>query len=99
MLSTLNGSSGAVERRDDHDIDAAGLHLAHEVVQSRPALASARDTSVAVLDHVVPPASGAVRPEIVPLVLERLLGGRGAQVTRNPPQRTPPSTPSTATER
>src|SRR5437016_9999244 len=58
-----HGSSEAVERRDDHDIDAARLHLAHEVVQSRPALASARDTSVAVLDHVVPPASGAVRPE------------------------------------
>src|SRR5207247_10177421 len=76
-----HGSSEAVERRDDHDIDAARLHLAHEVVQSRPALASARDTSVAVLDHVVPPASLAVRPEIVPLVLDRLLGGRDAQVT------------------
>ena len=29
-----HGSSKAVERRDDHDIDAARLHLAHEVVHN-----------------------------------------------------------------
>src|SRR2546427_9717830 len=85
-----------VEGGDDHDIDAAGLHVAHEAVPPRPAFAGAPDASVAVLDHDDPPASLAVRPEIVSLLLDRLLGGRAAQVATAAPQRGPPSTPATA---
>src|SRR5207249_2051342 len=87
-----HGSSEAVERRDDHDIDAAGLHLAHEVVQARPAFAGTRGR-VAVLDHVVPSTSGAVRTEVIALVLDRLLRGRDAEIATHPLHRPPPITP------
>src|SRR5437667_625745 len=93
-----NGSSEAVERGDDHHINAAGLHVTHEAVEVRPTFAHARARGV-VFDHVVPPASLAVGTEIVSLVLDRLLRSAHAQGASDPRHRPPPSRPSSARER
>src|SRR5207249_7426370 len=94
-----HGASETVERGNDNHIQAAGLHVDQQAVQTRAAFAGPRDARVAVLGHVVPSTSLAVRPEVVALVLDRLLRGADAQVTTGPLHRAPPSKPSSARER
>lgn len=79
----LTGSSEAVERRHDDDVDLARLDGRHEPVERRAAVFRARDAAVDVFLGL-PAAGGDIVAKVPELRLAGLVKGAHASVDSHP---------------